>query len=330
MWIGHSDAELNNGCHDGRSARPRGCLTLDDHAGSEGGQAPVPQNSKGWPPNVRAEALSHLAFSEAAPPRLRDGRNLPPDVRAAAARLWDELAPIVYDALGEMPKRKHVRKPTLLSIFSRIRGRLPRYIEFIVAAAVYSPAPTSSRSWLNAPTAGLVSGGYTLVEEWAEYSTLGAASAQVIIGAIVWEILEMYFLASVRVRQYRRAQRSPEADTVLLDLQAALGARAAITRSRDEAVRLAVEHIGKRLSQQGVKVLAPLVGPVWGGASTLLAVYQLERLQLASQTAEELRIAHERLDEGKEPWPTENDAALFFEEQSVGNPALGQSEPGEH
>jgi len=279
----------------------------------------VAQTSDGvsWTPDTRDADLKALTFSRKAPGRIRDDRRFPPEVIAAAELLWDELLPVVYDAVRDLPRRERMRKSTVVGVVQKVRTRFPQFVEFLVTAAVQRPIATSSRSWRNTASLGLASGGVTLVEEAAGYGSLFAASTQVILSAIVWEVMEIYGLASVRVNQYRRAQRSPEPETVLRDLEKALGRRAPITRTRDEAVRLLVEYLGKRIPARAVEALAAGVGVGWAALSTARASSVLQRLSIAPQTGEELRLAKARYDEGKPPWPTELEARAFFDDQPI-------------
>jgi hypothetical protein len=240
----------------------------------------------GWGRNRLLAAAPDLAdrvgFSRA-PARFRSAA-LPPEVRQAMADLWDAMAAEVVDEVrinGVASVRTRAGRKRLWTRLERVMSRAQQLVIYVGHAY---PMPVGR--WGHRSTGSLAAGGIAAGEQVLVGTSLfsGPSSPLVVavVGAVMTEMLEIYFVASARMERYRFAARRPSAATIAADLGAIYGGQSNGTGTADrrvveEALRMMLGRVVRRSKWRFGEALAIGVGPAAAGLMTGSAVVKAQR-----------------------------------------------------
>ena len=230
-----------------------------------------------------APELVKTVGSSRAPRRFRS-ESLPPEVRQAMADLWDAMAAEVVDEVrinGVASVRTRSGRRRLWTRLERIMNRAQ---QLVIQLGHAYPLPTGL--WGHRSVGSLAAGGIAAGEQMLVGSSLltGPTSPLVVavVGAVMTEMLEIYFVASARMERYRFAARRPSAATIAADLGMIYGGQSNGTGTADrriveEALRMMLGRVVRRSKWRFGEALALGVGPAAAGVMTGAAVVRAQR-----------------------------------------------------
>jgi hypothetical protein len=244
-----------------------------------------------------APDLVETIGSSRAPRRFRS-ETLPPEVRQAMADLWDAMAAEVVDEVrinGVASVRTRAGRRRLWTRLERVMSRAQ---QLVIQLGHAYPIPTGL--WGHRSVGSLAAGGIAAGEQMLVGSSLltGPTSPLVVavVGAVMTEMLEIYFVASARMERYRFAARRPSAATIAADLGMIYGGQSNGTGTADrriveEALRMMLGRVVRRSKWRFGEALAIGIGPAAAGAMTGAAVVRAQRPPLRDPDEIERRAA---------------------------------------
>ncbi len=228
------------------------------------------------------ELVDKVGFPRA--PRRFRSETLPPEVRQAMADLWDALAAEVVDEVRVNGVASVRTRSGRRRLWTRLERVMNRAQQLVIQLGHAYPMPTGL--WGHRTTGSVAAGGIAAGEQLLVGSSLlsGPSSPLVValVGAVMTEMLEIYFVASARMERYRFAARRPSAATIAADMGTIYGGQSNGTGTADrriveEALRMMLGRVVRRSKWRFGEALALGIGPAAAGVMTGTAVVRAQR-----------------------------------------------------
>ncbi|HUQ63380.1 MAG TPA: hypothetical protein VM121_06485 [Acidimicrobiales bacterium] len=228
------------------------------------------------------DLVDQVGFSRA--PQRFSSAAFPPEVRQAMADLWDAMAAEVVDEVrihGVASVRTRSGRRRLWTRLERVMNRAQQLVIYLGHSY---PMPVGR--WGHRSAGSIAAGGIAVGEQVLVGTSLFAGPSSplvvAVVGAVMTEMLEIYFVASARMERYRFAARRPSAATIAADLGAIYGGQSNGTGSADrrvveEALRMMLSRVVRRSKWRFGEALAIGVGPAAAGFMTGSAVVKAQR-----------------------------------------------------